>query len=538
VPILGRRRLLVHAVGTVALILLLAGVALARPGSHNARKPILTIGISHGPMSLDPARGAPGVAALLSLLSSAAITDQQPDGPVIGALATTYHYVGNGNEHFVFTLRHDARFSDGSVVDAHAVRMWLRYFLAAHGPEVSALGDVSSIDTIGKWTVQLNLGVPNPDLPRVLSQAFDCGLVASPRALAAPGTLDRRTDGAGPYVLVPGATIPNKRYTYVPNRYYYNRSAIRFRKIIVTVIPDAGAMLRAVDSGAVEVASGNLVTASQATFANLRVLHYPTQWNGLVFADPAGVPASPVADMRVRQALNYAVDRQSIAELAVGHDVGKYGAPGSIPAATQLWGGPTSEIPTLDAFDEKYRGYYAYDPAKARHLLAAAGYGQGFRLYLKPLTGMPNASLVLRTITANFASIGVSVTTTPASGLATAVQVQEPAEPMSTLFSGETVDAGTPTLLGESSDALLARLWQRAQRMFPPAASASWRKMSARLTTQARAVPLYELDSLYYVSSRIGGVAASALTAVPDPTTWYPTGRPQPTYHSARQPAS
>jgi peptide/nickel transport system substrate-binding protein len=537
-PNAARRRPVLHGIAPLASLLVFAGVAIARPGTHKpAAKPILTIGISRQPLSLDPAHDAPAVAGLLHLLSNAAITHQEPDGPVTGALATTYHYIGNDNERFVFTLRHDARFSDGSVVNAQAVRTWLGYFLAARGPEVSALGDVSSIDTIGKWTVRLNLGAPNPNLPRVLSQAYDCGLVASPRAVATPSDLGRQTDGAGPYVLASSATIPNQRYTYVPNRYYYDQPAIKFRKIIVTVIPGAGAMLRAVDSGAVEVASGNLVTASQATFANLRVLHYPTQWNGLVFGDPTAA-GNPLADVRVRRALNYAVDRQSLAELAVGHDVGKYGAPGSIPAATQLWGAPTSEIPTLDGFEEKYRGYYPYDPAKARRLLDAAGYSHGFPLYLKPLTDVPNGSLVLRAITANLARIGVSVTTSPTAGLPTAIQVQEPAQPMSALFGGDGLDSGQPTVLGRSSDALLGRLWHRAQTLFPPAAAATWSEMAARLTTRAWAVPLYDLDSLYYVSSRIGGVAASALTSVPDPTTWYPTGVPQPTYRGARQAAS
>jgi peptide/nickel transport system substrate-binding protein len=533
-PTVARRAPVRHAVAALASLLIFAGVAIAGPGTHEpAAKPILTIGISSGPRSLDPARDAPGVAAVLHLLTNAPITDQEPDGPVIGALATTYHYIGNDNEHFVFTLRHDARFSDGSVVNAQAVRTWLAYFLATRGPEVGALGDVSSIDTIGKWTVQLNLGAPNPNLPRVLSQAYDCGLVAGPRAVATPIDLVRQTDGAGPYVLVPSATIPNQRYTYVPNRYYYDKPAIKFRKIVVTVIPDAGAMLRAVDSGSVEVASGNLATASQATFANLRVLHYPTKWNGLVFGDPTG-PGDPLADVRVRQALNYAVDRQSLAELAVGHDVGKYGAPGSIPAATQLWGAATSEIPTLDAFNEKYRVYYPYDPAKARRLLAAAGYSHGFPLYLKPLTDLPGAALGLRAITANFARIGVTVTTSPTAGLPTAIQVQEPARPMSALFGGDGLDGGQPTVLAKSSDALLGVLWQRARTMFPPAASASWAEMAERLTTRAWAVPFYDLDSLYYVSRRVGGVAASALTSVPDPTTWYPTGVPQPTYHATR----
>jgi peptide/nickel transport system substrate-binding protein len=520
---------------TVASLLLVAAGGGAHRAAVHKAKPILTIGISSGPSSLDPAEGAPGADSLLDLLSNAAITKQAPGGPVLGDLATTYHYIGSDNRHFMFTLRHDARFSDGSPVDAEAVRTWLRYFLASHGPEVAALGDVSSIDVIGKWTVELNLAAPNPNLPRVLSQAYDCGLVASPRALAAPGNLSRISDGAGPYVLVPSATLANKQYTYVPNRYYYDKSAIKFRRIVVTVIHDAGSMLRAVDSGAVEVATGNLVTASQAAFASLRVLSYRSAWNGLVFVYSSGLPADPLDDVRVRQALNYAVDRQSIAELAVGPDVGKYGAPGSIPAAAALWGAPTSELPTIDAFDEKYRTFYSYDPARARRLLAAAGYAHGLRLYVKPLTGTPNASLVLRAITDDLASAGVSVTTQPTAGLAAAVQVQEPSQPMSTLFANDSSQSPAPAVVTASQDTVLGRLWQRALGMFPPAAAASWRDMSVRLTTRAWAMPLYQIDSLYYVSRRVGGVAASALTSVPDPTSWYPTGMPQPTYHSVRE---
>ena len=498
---------------------------------------MLTIGISSGPLSLDPAHDAPGVGTLLHRLSNAAITDQSADGPVVGELATSYHYVGAGNRRFVFTLRHDARFSDGATVDARAVVTWLRYFIVARGPQVGTLGDVSSIRARGRWTVELSLGAPNPNLPQALSQAYDGGLVVSPKALADPAELARYSDGAGPYVLVPKATVANRRYTFVPNRYYYDKSAIRYRKVIVTV-HGAGSMLRAVDSGAVEVASGNMVTASQAAFANLNVLHYPAEWSGLVFVYQPDAAPDPLADVRVRRALNYAMDRQSIAELAIGPDVGKYGAPGSTPAATHLWGAPTSEIPTVDAYNERYRGYYAYDPSRARRLLAAAGYPHGFTLYVTPLTGTPDGPLVFRTITADLAAIGITVTTTPTpDAAAAAVQVQQTTQPMSTLFDADFLPPTAPAVAADSSDAVLGRLWLRAQSMFPPAAGAAWNELSARLTTDAWALPLYELDSLYYVSSRVGGVVASAATGGPDPTTWFPTGVPQPHYQSIRQSA-
>lgn len=55
-------------------------------------------------------------------LAYAGITHLNPDGTVAPALATSWSYVGTGNETFEFTLRHDARFSDGTPVTASAVK--------------------------------------------------------------------------------------------------------------------------------------------------------------------------------------------------------------------------------------------------------------------------------------------------------------------------------------------------------------------------------------------------------------------------------
>ena len=521
-----------HAVALAALAGLLAAVPAT--GAAHSGKPAypttLTIGIPTPP-ALDPTHYGTGPVQLVRLLAYAPLMLQTPAGPVVGGLALSYHYVDTSNRHFEMVLRRDARFSDGARVDAVVVRDWLRHVLASDRTLARTVGHVTSITTHGRWTIELNLAAANPTLPRALSQAYDAGLVAGPKALAGRSSLAVRTDGAGPYVLDPNQTTIGRQYVFVPNRYYYGRSGIRFKRVVVDVIRDAGVMLRKIDAGQLSIATGNLTTATQATYAHLGVLHYVARWNGLVFLPPS-VPNArdPLADVRVRKAINLAVDRVALSELAIGPDVGRYGAPGSTQAAGQLWGVPTSEIATTDGYVAQNERYYPYDPARARRLLAAAGYPKGFVLHLRVLPAF-NEPLIRQALVTELARVGISAqTTTAPRGAPLLAEVEQNLEPTWSFYQDELPADGA----GVHDTAMMSRLtaiWRRARGLFPPDAIGAWRALSAELTSGAFAVPLYNVDGLYYVSAQVGGVDASELTGGPDPARWYPTGVPQPTYH-------
>lgn len=102
---------------------------------------------------------------------------------------------------------------------------------------------------------------------------------------------------------------------------------------------------------------------------------------------------SPVNDLKVRQALNYAIDRDSlIAGVLDGY---------AVKVAS-------ISTPEYDDYDASVQGY-TYDPEKAKSLLAEAGYADGFTVDLSVSPGMLNATDVAQAVASQLAEVGVTV---------------------------------------------------------------------------------------------------------------------------------
>ena len=511
-------------VGAVVALALMAGTSgctaasSASGAQQSTGKPVLTIGMQETGANLNPAVNVGG--APMYSLSYAAITHLNPDGTVAPGLATSWHYIGTGNLNFQFTLREGARFSDGTPVTADAVKTYLNYFAQAKGPFASDIV-LKSITTVGKWTVILHLGTPNPDLPFLLSEVVNVGYVSSPRAEAHPSVLSTQTDGAGPYQAVPSQTIAGSQYVFVPNKYYFDPSAIRFSKVIVKIITQSSTMLEAMRTGQVNVGQGDITTASAAKAAGLNVISSTYGWDGILFLDrgmalPNGKTPDPLASVQVRQALNYAVDRNAITKGILG----KYGI-------------PTSEAPTVDGFDPAYQNYYPYNPAKAKALLAVAGYPAGFTINVADQTFFGTlGDPVLEAMAKYLSAVGVRLNITQSSSLdqwlpnfengtysATGF-TQEPFVPMYQFYHFYLSPGGIANQHGWH-DPVLDKLWQQGAAATPKASSAYWQEMSRRVVTQADEVPVFEDNTFWYTAKDIGGVAFSSANSAPLPTEWY-----------------
>ena len=149
---------------------------------------------------------------------------------------------------------------------AAAVQKWIEYYETAGGSYETQLGKVDAI-TVNGPVLQIHLAVPNPAIEWWLTGVNELGDVVSPTALADPSSLSTQTDGAGPYVLDTSATVPGSSYTYVPNKYYYDQSAIHYNKIVLRVITSATTMEEALSSGQIQVAQGSPATATAAQSA-------------------------------------------------------------------------------------------------------------------------------------------------------------------------------------------------------------------------------------------------------------------------------
>jgi peptide/nickel transport system substrate-binding protein len=329
----------------------------------------LTVGFSvQAPETLDPAK-APQNYAWFEQLAYEPLIVQRSDGRLAPGLAQSWSYAGTGNTTFVLHLRPGVRFSDGSPLTAAGVVADLRYVVRSAG-QMSPFLSGDAFAATGPLTVAIKAAAPNPDFPQILTQDDVVGGMISETGLRTPARLGTRTFGAGPYMIDPSQTVAGDHYTYVPNPHYYDKPAAHWAKVIVKVITDPQSMLNAVRTGQVQVANGDPTTIAAARQAGLSVISAPDLWMGVTLADRGGVLAKPLADVRVRQALNYATSRTAISAALF---------PGT--------GAPDSQatVPGGYGYDPALARAYPYDVAKARQLLAAAGYPHGFSL--KIVTG-------------------------------------------------------------------------------------------------------------------------------------------------------
>jgi peptide/nickel transport system substrate-binding protein len=291
----------------------------------------------------------------------------------------------------VLHLRSGVRFGDGTPVDAAAVKANFDYAkTASPAGQLNSVFTGSTSTVVNPTTVQLSLPVPNPDL--LYDLATGAGFIVNPKALADPTALQTTPDGSGPYTLSASATVPGQQYTFVRRAPYWNSRSYPFKRVVVKVFASPQAQDDALRSGQIQAASVTPTSAATDSSADIRIIQ--GQMNGLVgvwLADRAGTITKALGNVKVRQALNFAINRKAIINVAGG----SYSAPGSLVAS-----------PSQPGYTGAAAGYYSYNPAKAKRLLAAAGYPHGFTLNL---LSTPEGDTLVQATAGYLRAVGVNV---------------------------------------------------------------------------------------------------------------------------------
>jgi peptide/nickel transport system substrate-binding protein len=492
-------------------LFVLSGSATAKSGAT------LTIGYSVAPNSLNPISSAD---YFVTDIAYEHLININTNDAAVPGLATKWGFLkGAGiptNQDFELTLRHNARFSDGTPVTAKAVVNWLKYFASSTAQAVSFVPKIASITAIGQWTVRMNLTAPQPELPEVFGYATEgfWGAVASPAAVANPSEMNTGTYGAGPYTLDASQTVAGDTYTYVPNPYFYDKSQIHWAKIVIKVIPTASSMLDAIETGQVNVAQGDPTTVAAAAYQGLKVDVGPGT-TPLVLLDVKGDTDPALADVRVRQAMNYAVNRRQLASALFG----KYGS-------------ATDEIAVVDGQTAKYANYYGYNPAKAKALLAAAGYPNGLTINMTYDAYDNVDGPLTQAIASQLAAVGITLNLNPVEQTSTYLADVLGTTPPPMFVAAAGYDT-TQTyyglffkaggLLNHSgggfSDPVINGLVTKALTAANP--TPDWQGIVARVVTQAYVLATVHAPVLWYTTSSIGGVSLGKIAEAVDPTSWF-----------------
>lgn len=501
----------VASVSTVVLASACGANGAAHAGGGDSS--VLRIGLPAVTATLNPAKAAIGPTGLQFGLTNEPLLHLTDDGTYAPGLAVHWGYVGSGNRTFDLTLRKNARYSDGTPVTADSVATWLRYMSKAGGTYANAL-PLDSVESTGKYSLRISLSTPSAIVPSLLSDANYWGSVACPSAVA-DGSFTSSSCGAGPYTVKTSASVPGSSYTLVPNKYYYDKDKIRYKKIKIVSISSSTSRLQSLQSGQIDVAYGDYATAEAAASKGFRVTVGAGTFTGLFFPDKTGATVKALSDKRVRKALNYAVDRKAIAASFVGE-----------------YGRGTSQYLTTDDAVSSLDHAYSYNRAKAKALLREAGYADGFRLkILAPgfdgSLGAPLAQAVAK----YFGAIGVKVTVDTAATMSEFVSGFATAEAVLALnVTAAPTAQQLPAIFGPHgglnptswSDPKLTRLADQAASAPPSRAESYWKQINRHIVEHALTLPLLATGPLYFSGKNVAGIKQSPHRPNPVAREWSP----------------
>jgi peptide/nickel transport system substrate-binding protein len=339
------------------------GLAAGVPGTVQAAPQgqlIWGVHISLAPIWFDPADTSGIITPFMVLYAiHDALVKPMPGQPLAPSLAESWSASEDALT-YEFALRKEARFHNGDPVTAEDVKFSFERY---RGTARDLLKDrVATIETPDAQHVRFQLKEPWPDFVTFYGSATGAGWVVPKQYVEKVGEdgFKKAPIGAGPYKFVsftPGVELVMEAFDQ------YWRKTPSVKRLVFKVIPDEATRLAALKRGEVDIAysiRGELaeeiqhtpgLTLKPAVVQGTQWLYFPDQWDA----------KSPWHDERVRLAANLAMDRKGINEaLTLGY--------------SRITG---SIIP--DIFDFYWQPPApVFDPGKARQLLAAAGYANGF----------------------------------------------------------------------------------------------------------------------------------------------------------------
>lgn len=306
------------------------------------------------PTSWDPVTSSAGWDVHALSLVYDGLTQEDEKGNAVPGVASSWKYNADGTQ-VTFTLRPGLKFSDGTALDAAAVKANIERGRDEKDSLIAAqLTTVKQVGAPDPLTVVVDLTQPNFQLPNLF--AGKTGMLVSPAAFTANrGGLALKPVGAGPFTLT--SYVQNSKATLVRNPGFWNAPDIHIANFELYPLPDASTVVAGLTSGQYNVAQipGSQVSAAKA--AGLKVQVIPSL---VVSVLDINNTLAPFDDPNVAEALKYAVDRKALLQTA---SFG-YGDPASQPFPQGYVG-----------YNAAVAGAYSYDPAKAEQLLAASKYG-------------------------------------------------------------------------------------------------------------------------------------------------------------------
>ncbi len=414
-----------------------------------------------------------------------------PSGDLTPAIAEDYT-VSEDRMTYTFTLREGVKFHNGDAVTAEDVKYSLERCAAATETgivQVEAFSVIQSIDIPDGKTVSITISEPSNEFISYLTTAI----------LPAGYTeQDTKPVGTGPFKFV-SRTAQDAIVLEKFDEYW--GTPAQLDKVTLKIMENADSLMMSMQSGAIDLTAhltSDQVAQLEADF------NVAEGTMNLVQAMYLNNAEKPFDDVRVRQALSYAVDKQQIIDLAFDG----YGSPiGS------------SMYPAFGKyFDDSLTNYYTHDVEKAKSLLAEAGYPDGFEMTITVPSNYKPHMDTAEVLVQQLAEVGVKA----------AIQPIEWESWVSDVYAGRQFQA---TVVGVDASNMTARallerftsdygknfinynsaeydaLFQQVLTTYDDAAqTALYKEMEADLTKNAANVYIQDLADLVAVRKGVEGV--------------------------------
>jgi peptide/nickel transport system substrate-binding protein len=312
--------------------------------------------------------GAPwlsvGPTVISSQLCLQPLLKEESDGTIVPCLASSYDVSTDPNNPSIsFHLRQGVKFSDGSDFNAQAAKWSLQQQMAPGSVTLSTTQNWKSVDAVDNYTLKVNFKSWQNTLVRSFSD--NVAFMVSPTAFQKNGAdwMNYNMVGTGPFLQkdfqrdVSLTTIKN------PNYWEQGKPYLDGVQMLYVADQITRESLFKAGGGQVLDCGGNAIVAADLQSAGYKiVLHPGSSSTGALIPDSINAD-SPWSNLKVRQAAEYAIDKDAIAK-GLGY--------GFMHPVNQLY------TPESAAYDSSLPGR-TYDVAKAKQLLTEAGYPNGFK---------------------------------------------------------------------------------------------------------------------------------------------------------------
>ena len=364
------------------LSLFLVACGEKKSDSTETESKVVTVAQGAKPKSLDPYMYNAIPDLLVSRQFYNTLFSREKDGTIVPELAESYEY--KNDKELDIVLKKGVKFHDGSELTADDVIFSIERMKKQPGSEVM-VKEIDKVEKVNDYEIKILLSTPSS--PLLFNLAHPLTSILNKKYVEAGNDLSVAPMGTGAFKLVAyndGEKIEMEAFQD------YFEGAPKIQKLIIRSIPEDTSRLAALETGEIDIATGLAPINIQTVEANdkLELISEPTTATEYICLN---VEKAPFNNKEFRQALNYAIDKQSIID-SMFMGKAKIAKPIVNPNVFGYY----------DGLEE-----FPYNPEKAKELIAKSGVKD--TTFVLHVNDNPVRLQVAQIIQANLKDIGVDV---------------------------------------------------------------------------------------------------------------------------------